>query len=252
MRAIPGVVVAAIVAFLFLSYGVYESIDKATDQYLSALLTKVIPPLAAAFAGALAAYLFALNKDRLAEENKQISAGNFAVFKFHHMYTVLETIKVRYIDPTRADPNRWLSMNTPAPGFVREISFDLERLGFFLDHPSEDNPGGQLLSDLLFLGEQFRTVIGILDERGRVIGEDVIPALRKITIPSPGTPAEALQTFFPAYHHRLVGLTDELVTRVDDLILELGKLYPRIQSTLKFLLPRGNFTTLNFGKAQNS
>ena len=250
MRTIPGIVIAAIVAFLFLSYGVYESLDKATNQYLGAFMTKVIPPLAAAFAGAIAAYLFALNKDRVEEERKQISAGNFAIFKLHHMYTVLSTIKSRYIDPTRADPDRWFSMNTPAPDFVKEISFDLDRLGFFLDHPSDQNPGGQVLSDLLFLGEQFRTVVGLLDERGRVIGEDVIPALRQITIPTPGTPAAAVRTSFPAYHGRLVGLTDALVARVDDLLLELEKMYPRLQAALKFLLPKGNFIELKFDKGQ--
>ena len=249
MRAIAGIAIAAILTFLFLSYSVYESLDKAIDQYLSALATKVIPPLFAAFAGALAAYLFAVNKDHAEDEREQIGAGNFAVFKVHHMYTVLSTIKSRYIDPTRSDPDRWFSMNTPAPGFVREISFDLEPLSFFLDHPSDRNPGGQLLSDLLFLGEQFRTIVGMLDERGRLIGEEVIPALHKITIPTPGTPAVAVRTFFPAYHHRLVGLTDDLVTRVDELVLELEKLYPRLQSTLKFLLPRGKFITLNFSEA---
>ncbi len=248
MRAIAGTVIAAILAFLFLSYCAYEILDKATDQYLSALMTKVAPPLFAAFAGALAAYLFAVNREHAAEERDHISAGNFAVFTLHHMYTVLSTIKSHYIDPTRADPDRWLSMNTPAPGFVREISFDLEALNFFLDHPSERSPGGQLLSDLLFLGEQFRTIIRMLDERGRLIGEEVIPALHKLTIPTSGTPAEAVRTVFPAYHHRLIRLTNDLVTRVDDLVLELEKIYPRLQSALKFLLPRGKFMTLNFSE----
>ncbi len=243
---VVGVAVGAIAAFAFLSYGFYEALDSVTDGYLRAFVTKAIPPLAASFAGAVAAYSFSVYKDRQATAKIQIAAGNTAIFTLHHMYTVLSTLRDRYINPHRTDANRWLTMDTPAPGLMQNITFDVDSLVFFLNHPSKDSPAAQVLSDLLFLGEQFRMIVALIDRRGTTIGEEVLPALRAMTLPSPANPPAAIATFQPNLHRRLVTLTDEIVSRVDSGITELDHMYPRLQSALRLLHPKGNFMELNF------
>lgn len=244
MTFLVGALFGALVCALFV-YGL--------DIYLAAgigglgqeLVSKFMPPLLATFAGAAAAFYFALRQQRIARQQVQISAGNFAIFRLHEMYTIATNFRQHFIKPHRSDPDRWLNMNSPPPGMVRRIGFKFEDLGFFLDHPSPKNPAAQVLSDLLFIEERFRIAIDILDLRARVIVEEVIPFLGKLVTPG-ATPAEAVRDFNPRAYRQLVSLTDELITRMDDIVAQLDRLYPRLRGALLFIHSKGNFVELKF------
>jgi hypothetical protein len=242
-----GVLIGGLGVLLVLWFAENYFGDQAALSLLDAL-TKLVPPLVASFAGATAAFYYNAHKDRQTKGGEEISAGNLAMFHLHQMYSVLATFQKHFIDPIRQDPERWINMDSPAvPGMIRPVEFDFVDLAFLLNDPPPTSPAPQVLSDLLFIQERFRTFTQVVDSRTRFIVE-AAEARSKITVSSGTSAAQALlmATRSSGLQQRLSAVADDLVARVDRDMADVRDLIGRLRNALVELHPTGAFIELKF------
>jgi len=216
--------------------------------FIADVLTKLAPPLAGAFGGATAAFYYSAHKDRQTKHSSEISAGNFAMFRLHEIYSILATFRQHFINPVRQDPERWIKMDSPAvPGMIQPVEFDFEALAFLLNDPRPTSPAPQILSDLLFAQERFRVFTQVVDARTRFLIE-AAAARSNITIAPGASAAQALvmATFNSGLQQRLAAVTDDVIERVDESMTEIRNLLSRLRQILLDLHPAGAFIELKF------
>src|SRR5450759_428563 len=98
------------------------------DTVINALST-----LIAAFLGALAAFLLQDWRNRRAEQDRNRSAVNRAIFDLSQLWNSLEQYRKEIIEPVRKSQAPWLNMQANVSTQFQNISFNIDGLFFLVD-----------------------------------------------------------------------------------------------------------------------
>jgi hypothetical protein len=110
--------------------------------------------------------------------------GNLGLFHIHRMYTLVDQFRTQYVEPVRANVNRWFEMASPPPGMMQVPQFRAEDLGFLLDDPRHDSPAPQALSDFAYAQERLRIFVELADLRSAAIVSEAVPHIRSTGLPA--------------------------------------------------------------------
>jgi hypothetical protein len=216
--------------YLFMPIGLFV-IEHLNDKVPEFAIT-AIATLIAAWAGGWAAFKAERDTQTMNRRNGQISAANRAIFKIAQVYTVFENLRQYTIEPYRTNSNRARSMDSPQPGMLPDITFNFDELSFMLDHPGE---APQALNELMLLEWKYRVLLITVEHRARA--------------------AEAHARGDHLALNMLSGLTDQMVTSVDDGLSDSKDTYRQILTTLAKLYPDQTFlriSTIESSDSQNS
>lgn len=182
-----------------------------------------------AFFGAMSAFWLGRLKQKRDERNRRHAALVSSQYALLSQWTILETMRIRHLEPFRKDPNRHLKLNN----YVVEkthLSVPLSELTFIL---TSDEPN--LLQDIHLAEAGYVSAMGIfnirnergekLKEHSQMVGFDPATGGAKFVSKNPGEVFE------------LKSITDILYDQVDkalpQLEAETKKIYKFVKRNLK-------------------
>jgi hypothetical protein len=202
----------------------------------------------AAFVGASAAFYWERCQKENDETNRNLSAGNRAIFILSQQYNVLYSLNKYFIDPFRKDPSGWLNMPAALPLEHNDFHFDVASLQFLLNSGNSN-----LLSKLLLEEQRFFEAIKTLNERSQLHRYELQPKLDTIIISkesfliTPEIEKELGQTIIGG----LKTLTSALTEQTDEGMAGIKKIYNEIKSQLEKEFPNKKIIKLEFKETEN-
>lgn len=194
--------------------------------------------LAAAFAGAWAAFRFHAHQTTKSKAQENIAAGNRALVTLVQHLNTLKLYQNDFIDPLRDQPGRHIEMQPTLPFRDDELILDVRSLEFFLGTSQQ-----RVVLDLILEENRYREAIKTINERSRHLLAVVQPKLSAAGLKA-GTPysereiRDALGEF--DYGH-LKSVTDAVFLHVDLTIESLSSMKDRLREALIKAYPNGIF-----------
>lgn len=229
--AMGTLVIAAICLFWF----EYDAIIAQHPDKAPELITVALSTCLAAWVGGWAA--FSAERIRREEEEKktQISAGNKALFTVTTMYDAADNLRRFYVEAGngRGHPARAIEMNSPLPGIMQPVHFDLESLTYLLD--ASGSVSAQALRELQDLDWAYSNMLGIINERAHAY-------MRLMTTLSQQaqtnlTELEAAKHRHPYLYSQLAKFTDQMIAEIDNCIAKARATEGNLRKALELQFP---------------
>jgi hypothetical protein len=199
----------------------------------------VAPTIAAGLgtvAGASIAFWVERHKRKVTQEDERVTATNIAIFALAQIWNDLESYQRADIEPQRTKPDRWYTLlprPLPAPP-----SFDSSTLAYLFELPGE---APNLPIRVHFEISRYASICETATERNRIHNEEAQPALEKVnsTYEGTGPLRDRLIRYFkgPRVVVTLEGLTEDLVSMIDDSVASIPSTASDLRETAKALFP---------------
>lgn len=137
---------------------------KIVEQLLSGGIT-----LVAAFAGAYFAFLFERNTRKREETERQVAAGNLALFTLSQIWNILHHYETTVIGTWKNKPDAWLNMPESESIVNDDLKFQSRELAFLFHTHAE------VLQLVTLEGDRFRFLAHGIDTRNSLIRDRVAP-----------------------------------------------------------------------------
>lgn len=204
----------------------------------SSNLTSAFVTLVAAFLGAWSAFKLEDRSRKRKQVEKNIAAGNRAIFTLLRMFNELFVIQQKVIEPIRGRDSKSIIMLPLLLRNYEELRFEVNNLAFLLETNHR-----QVLIELLIEEERFHAAIRVLNERSNLHLREVQPLLEKAGIVEGGEYSKeqikaALGTrIFPMIQR----YTDEAFSHIDKSVGSLLEMSKRLHSAMTKLYPDAKF-----------
>lgn len=195
------------------------------DTVIQALST-----LVAAFLGAYAAFELQDRKNEREIERRNRSAINRAIFDLSQLWNATVQYQREIIEPIRSTPAPWLNLRATISHQFVSVAFNTESLLFLVD-----TAHANLLPRLLTEEQRFRVVLGLIEERSRLVLERLQPTMEKLGYkPFQDVNVRVLEDELgPDLTHKLKSLSNAIVQFVDENVQSISKLNDELTSTMQ-------------------
>ena len=234
-RRITGVLVAFSSGLLL---GLFASNIEEPLQVLFPALSTLI----AAFLGAWFAFRLHRIKDQEDEKNRNMVAGNKAIFTMSRIYNELYTIKEQIIDPVRQSPWNFITMQPTLELRYRDLSFDISELCFLLETKYRN-----ILGEVAMFESRFQKTIDAFNERSRLHLSEVQPLMEKggIHIGGEYTRKQIQDALGERLYISMEKSTENIIKYIDEDLDDAYKTSDKLHAALKNIFPRSDFIKIN-------
>ena len=213
-----------------------KTIDILFKDFLPAIAT-----LLAAFLGAWFAFILENRKKERELEDKNIAAGNRALFVLIRQLNVLLVFQKQAIEPVRNHPGIFIAMEPLLPRTYDSLKFDVDSLSFLLETDYR-----QVLMEIMIEELSFQETIRAINERSRIHFTQVQPLMEKAGIIEGGEykNSDFERILGNRLYLHLRRLTDAVVDHVDKTVISLRKMSEELRNVLRKLYPDAKFIQL--------
>ncbi len=214
---------------------------------LAALVT-----LVASFAGAWAAFKFQAHEKKTAQAEKEIGAGNRAIFTVYALWNVLEQYRKEVLDPYRGRPDAWLNLAAHAAPPVKVDRFQSSDLQFLLERGQPS-----MFATLMLEEQRFNLAIDLIRSRSDLVLNAVFPkmAAAGFKVDKQQTLEDVENALGEDVCHKLKQITATIYQYVDEDLASLRGLYTELRQALQAMFPQRKFVQVVFdepSKASNA
>ncbi len=199
--------------------------------------------LVASFAGAWAAFKFQTHERKTAQTEKELGAGNRAIYAVYALWNVLEQFRKEVLDPYRGRPDAWLNLTAhPAPP-VKIDRFQSSDLQFLLERGQPS-----VFAALMLEEQRFNLAIDLIRSRSDLVLNAVFPkmAAAGFKVGKPQTLGDVENALGEDVCHKLKQITAAIYQNVDEDLASLRSLYTELRQTLQTMFPGRTFVQVVF------
>jgi hypothetical protein len=221
-----------------------SSIMTGIEPILNALTT-----LAAAFAGAWAAFRLENRRRRKETVNQQVGATNRALYTLFNMWNVLSQYQREVINEYRGKPDQWLNMVATTRREYGQLSFDAAELSFLLQ-TSDVN----IFAEVMLEEQRCQTVIRLIDHRSSIVLGEVFPRLSNAGVRvGENRPRGEIETILGiSIIHQLKELTKSITQLTGENIKSLEGTFDHLRAAALRIHPQQKFIKVDFGKKKEA
>lgn len=209
------------------------------------LIINSMATLAAAFAGAWAAFQFEHSRRKRETVEQHIAAANLALYTVSNLWNVLFQFQKEVINAVRGQSDAWLNMSATLPTRYGLTSFQADNLSFLLrtEH-------AQTYSELLLEEQRFWIVVHQIEMRSSIVLDQVFPrfAAANVSVGKTLTEAQIEKIVGIDVVHKLKQLTAGIIEHVDQDVESLRGIHDRFRTSMKKIYPKEKFLLFNFEK----
>lgn len=208
------------------------------------LITNGIITMAAAFAGAWAAFKLEHNSRKKDREDGEVAAGNRALFTLVQIWSKLKQYQGEIVEGYRARPDAWLNLPVGPPVQDGALIFDMKDLSFVL----EASPS---TFQMIFLEQdRFRLAAHIIQQRSELVLSEVFPRMSAagLSLGEPITAGEMEKLLTVGITQQLRVFTEGIIKNVDEDVISSHETFEKLRTILKDIYPKRKF--VNFPKEQ--
>jgi hypothetical protein len=199
--------------------------------------------LVASFAGAWAAFKFQTLEKDAAQNEKEVGAGNRAIYAVYALWNVLEQFRKEVLEPHRDTPGAWLNLAAhPAPP-VQVDRFQSSDLQFLLERGHAD-----VFAALMLEEQRFNLAIDLIKSRSDLVLKRVFPLMGAagFKVGKPQTLGDIENALGEDVCHQLKELTAMIYQNVDEDLASLLSLYTQLRQALQAMFPARKFVRVVF------
>lgn len=218
-----------------------------TEPELGRLGLEALTTLAAAFAGAWAAFKFEESRRSKEIIETRVGAGNRALYTLLNMFNVLKQYQKEVIDPCKPRGNLWLNMDATLPYGKGRISFNADELSFLLGVGQ-----AATFTDVMLEEQRFDINIGLIERRSALLLEQAYTRLSEAGVRrgEPREIAEMEQILGQNIAQQLKYMTDSILQFTDQNVESLERMFKRLREALVLLYPKQKFIEVRFSSGE--
>lgn len=207
------------------------------------LVINTATTLAAAFAGAWAAFQFESRRRKQEIVEQQLAAANRALYTVYNLWNILFQFQKEVIDPVRGNPDVWLNMPATLPSSYGLTSFQANELAFLLQSHHANT-----YSNLLLEEQRFWIAIHQIEMRSSVVLNQVFPRLGAAGVPVGAALAEPQIEKIVGIDvvHKLKQITQGIIENVDENVKSLIVVHDALRNAVKDLYPKKKVIRIGF------
>lgn len=224
------------VALFFLAFFIAWVIFGLPDlraAFVNAIWSEALVTIFATFVGATLAFFLESWRDRRAETQRNLAEGRMAFFKLTRMLNRLENVKRNYVDPVRESPARCLEIPSLLNLDRADPTINFDSLSFmFAAHAN-------LLGEVSIAGDQYVSVIDLINERSRFLRAEVQSRLKAAEVPQEFemTQRELEKILGPGNLQEVTNLTNQMVESIDRISVQILDVTNKFGLALKDYFP---------------
>lgn len=200
----------------------------------SDLLVTIVGAAIGTAVGALVAFALERRKRKQELEDREVAAGNLALFALSRAWNDIENFRREVIEKHRDAPARWFQMQPSVLARV-PVSLDISSLAFLFDGPDPNLPAEVLLEI-----ERYASIRHLVDERGALHIGTAQPAVERALVSTglPATKSVLEEAVGPRVRDTLIGFTDAIVDQVDRVMPSIMGTMEKLRGELKRRYPK--------------
>jgi hypothetical protein len=206
-------------------------------------LLAALATLVASFAGAWAAFALEGQRRSREKQEREVAAGNRAIYTVYGMWNVLEQYRKEVIEPFRKRDDAWLNLAAqPAPPAQAE-RFQVSDLQLLIDKGH-----APVFATLLLEQQRYDLAIGLIRSRSDLVLAEVFPKLSAARVEvGQSRDQKAVEEILGIdVCHRLRQTTAAIIANVDQDLASLREAYTLLRDTLKTVYPKQKFLEIIF------
>lgn len=222
----------------------HELSDMNVDKETAELLLKDFLPAAAtlisAFLGSWFAFRFASHEKKKEQSEKDIAAGDRALFVLLRQFNELLVFQKKIIDPTRNNPARLIAMEPIARRDTYDLKIDTEGLYFLLETSHKG-----ILMELIIEEQRFKEALSCINNRSDLHIHEIQPLMEQAGLIHGATCTnEELERAVGNRRYMLLHLgTEAVINHVDQSLVSIKSLADKLHAVMKKLFPKHKFIT---------
>ena len=213
---------------------------------MNSTVVSALSTLAAAFLGALAAFLLQDCRNRRAEEDQQRAAANRAIFDLSLIWNSLEQFRREIVEPVRHSRAPWLEMGAAISTNFDRVGFDFDQLFFLVEKDK-----AELLQRLNLEQSRYRITLSLIEERSGLVLNRLQPTMESLGYAADGEiDLRRLEhELGPELTWKLKSLTDSIIGFVDENLASIEQLNDDLTSEIKRLYKGKRVLEVKYPKA---
>jgi len=209
------------------------------------IIINALTTLAAAFAGALAAFQLESNRKKRETIDSHISTVNRSLYTVFNLWNILYQFQNEVIEPVRNNDDAWLNMAATAPLNYGLTSFNAEELSFILNTPHANT-----YSELLLEEQRFWIAVHQIEMRSSIILNEVFPRFSAAGVPvyTSLSEQEIENIIGIDVVHKLKQLTENIIEHIDDNVKSLEAVHNLLRNSAQSIYPGKKMVRIEFKK----
>jgi len=197
--------------------------------------------LFATFIGAWLAFKFTLRKENRERVEKEVAAGNRALFILTEMYNQTVQQQKNAVDPFRGNPAAWFYLPAGLP-LSRNLSFDMQELTFLL----QSYP--KVFHQVLLEESRFKLLGFLIEDHRSLIFTVIWPRLEAagVKLGQALSIGELMQVLGAGAGQRLQQTSDNIMKNSDENVASLKAAIMDLRLTLRKIYPDRKFIDFKF------
>lgn len=193
--------------------------------------------MAAAFAGAWAAFKLENSTQNKLIEDENVASGNRALFTLLQIWNKQKQYQKEIIDSYRSRDDAWFNLPAGSPISDNSLVFDMKELSFVLQSK------GSIFQFVFLEADRFRDVAQLIDKRSELILSEVFPRLSAagIKIGQSVDSDKVKQILTAGVVRQLEILTAGIVKNMDENIISSRAIFNKLRAALKEIYPKRKF-----------
>jgi hypothetical protein len=207
------------------------------------LIVNSATTLAAAFAGAWAAFQLENRRRKREAVERHLSAVNRALYTVFNLWNILFQFQKEVIDPVRGKPDVWLNMSATLPSSYGLTSFQADELAFLLQTPHANT-----YSELLLEEQRFWVAIHQIELRSSIVLNQIFPRFSAAGVPVGAALTEPQIEGIIGIDvvHKLKQLTAGIIENVDENVKSLRTVHDALRNAITSVYPNKKVIRIGF------
>lgn len=207
------------------------------------LIVSSLATIAAAFAGAWAAFRFEDRSRRKETVDRHVAAANRALYTVFNLWNILAQFRKEVIDPVRGRADTWLNMPATVASGYGLTSFQADELAFLLQ-----TDYAQAYTDLLLEEQRFAIAMELIRTRSQLILSRVFPRMAAAGVAVGGqlTENDIVRIVGIDTVHELKPVTESIVSHVDEDVQSLRVVHNKLRAAMKGIYPKKDILRVRF------
>ena len=207
--------------------------------------------MVASFAGAWAAFTLEGNRRKQEKEDREIAAGNRAIYAVYSLWNILEQFRKEVLEPFRKREDAWLNLAAHPAGPASPDRFQVAELQFLIERSK-----ASVFATLLLEEQRFDLAIGLIRARSELVLNEVFPkmAAAGIGVGKAWDQEKIEEALGIDVCHKLKVTTAAIFKNVGEDLESLKSAYTLLRNSLKEAFPDRKFLEIVFeqqGTQQN-
>lgn len=199
--------------------------------------------LIASFVGAWAAFKFESQRWNAEKEEKEIGAGNRAIYTVYALWSVLEQYRKDVLEPFRGRHDAWLNLAAHPVPPVATDSFHPSDLQFLLEKRQ-----ASLFAALMLEEQRFDLAMSLIRSRSDLVLNSVFPRMAEagFGVGHARNRADIERVLGIDVCHKLQQMTNAIYQNVDENLASLRTAYIDLRKALETAYPKRKFLQIVF------